>query len=393
MHSNAHNMALSASQQTSPLLHNSLMHEPLLDVLRLIRSDNVGAVTFHKLMRRYGSAAKALEAIPALVTKAGATTQITVCTKDKALQEIEKTSAFGATFVSYGSEYYPSPLAHIHDAPPLLVVQGHQHMLKSKPALAVVGSRNASANGRHYAKKLSEELGQAGFLIVSGLARGIDRYAHQGALASGTIGVIAGGIDHIYPPENADLYAAMKEQGAIISEAPFSAAPQHRHFPARNRIIAGMSIGTIIIEAAKKSGSLITAKYALEYNRDIFAVPGSPMDPRSEGGNHLIQQGATLVSSADDVINACDNHRLSVQDSTLPGLFFDIPASLDEDNLDAERQAVHILIDATPVTIEDIIVMSGVDARIVNVILLEMELAGMLRRHIGGTVSRNYEEE
>ncbi len=364
----------------------------LLDIVRLIRSDNVGAVTYHKLIARYGTAAKALEAIPHLATRAGSKRSISICPKNKAQMEIEKTQLIGAQFVPYGSADYPDLLSQINDAPALLIAHGNVSMLRHKNIVAIVGSRNASANGRKYAQKLATELGDAGFYMASGLARGIDRYAHQGALETGTIGVIAGGIDHIYPPENKDMFAAMKERGVVVTEAPFGSSPQHRHFPARNRIIAGMSHGTVIVEAAKKSGSLITARYALDYNREVCAVPGSPMDPRSEGGNHLIQQGATLVSCTDDIIHACRDAQMQIKPAAQSGLF-DAPAELDDNNLDSERQAVHVLIDATPVAIEDIIVMSGVDARIVNVILLEMELAGMLRRHLGGTISRNYEEE
>ncbi len=384
---------MSEGAATPHLPYPSLANEPLVDVLQLIRSDNVGPVTFFQLMSRYKSAAKALDAIPRLATRAGAKRKITVYPKDKAQTEIEKTQLFGAHFVAYGSAHYPSLLAQINDPPPLLIVQGHPHLLSSKPSLAMVGSRNASANGCQFARKLAGELGDSNYLITSGLARGIDRFAHQGALASGTIGVIAGGIDHIYPPENAELFAQLKEQGAIVSEAPFGSAPQHRHFPARNRIIAGMSEGTIVIEAAKKSGSLITAKYALDYGREVLAVPGSPMDPRSNGANSLIQDGATLIASAQDVIHTLHNRPFIAQDSSLPGLFHDAASEPnDEDNLDVERQTIHALIGAAPVAIEEIIVMSGLNARIVNVILLEMELAAMLTRHTGGKVSRLYED-
>lgn len=367
-------------------------NDSLLDIIRLIRSENVGAVTFHKLITKYGSAAKALDAIPHLTTRAGSKRSISVYPADKAQMEIEKTQQSGASFISYNHAQYPELLKHVPDAPPLLIAHGKTELLTHKNIIAIVGSRNASANGRKYAQKLANELGEAGFYVVSGLARGIDRYAHQGALEHGTIGVIAGGINHIYPPENKDMFAIMKERGVVMTEAPFGAAPQHRHFPARNRIIAGMSQGTVIVEAAKKSGSLITAKYALDYNREVCAVPGSPMDPRSEGGNHLIQQGATLVSHVDDIIHACRDAQMQIP-PTSEQYLFDTQAEIDENNLDSERQAVAVLIDATPVTIEDIIIMSGVDARIVNVILLEMELAGMLRRHQGGTISRNFEEE
>jgi DNA processing protein len=373
----------------------SLAREPLLDILRLIRSENVGSVTFFQLMRRYGTASKALSALPMLAVRGGARRNIIVCPASKAETEIERTKLFGAEFIPYGHVHYPKLLMQITDPPPILVVKGHPHLLNTKAIIAMVGSRNASANGCQFARKLAKDLGDAGYLIASGLARGIDAHAHQGALENGTIGVIAGGIDHVYPPENAKLYDAMKAQGVIVSEAPFGAAPQNRHFPARNRIIAGMSLGTLVVEATKKSGSLITADFALDYGRDVFAVPGFPLDPRSAGANHLIQQGAMLVGSAHDMVNFLHNRPYSLRDSnTIAGLFHEASLAIEDDeNLDTERAIVLGLLSATPVAMEELIVMSGVDARIVNVLLLELELAGMLTRHFGGRVSRKYEDE
>jgi DNA processing protein len=381
--------------QNAPAPMPSLAHEPLLDVLRLIRSENVGSVTFFQLMRRYGTAAKALSALPMLAARGGARRNVTICPVSKAEIEIEKTRLFGAEFIAYGHAHYPTLLMQIADPPPLLMVKGHPHLLSSRPLLAMVGSRNASAHGCQFARKIAKELGEAGYIVVSGLARGIDAYAHQGALETGTIGVIAGGIDHIYPPENAKLYESMRATGAVISEAPFGTAPLPRHFPARNRIIAGMSIGTLVVEATKKSGSLITADFAVDNGRDVFAVPGFPMDPRSVGTNHLIQQGAQLINCAADIVDSLRNRPYNLREH-IPdfGLFREAALAVEEDeNLDCERAVMLGLLSSNPVAIEESIVMSGVEARIVNVLLLELELAGMLDRHHGGRVSRKYEDE
>ncbi len=380
---------------TVTLPQPSLAREPLQDVLRLIRSENVGPVTFFQLMRRYGTAAKALKALPMLALRGGARRNISVCPASVVETEIERTRLFGAEFIPYGHAHYPSLLAQINDPPPVLIARGHAHLL-TRPCLAMVGSRNASANGCRFAAKIASELGEASYTIVSGLARGIDAHTHQGALPTGTVGVIAGSINYIYPPENKALYERLFEEGIVVTESPFGSTPQNRHFPARNRIIAGISQGTVVVEATKKSGSLITAKFALDYNRDIFAVPGFPMDPRAAGANQLIQQGAVLVNTAYDIIDYLHNRPYDVHDSVTPpgGLFKEaLPLPDDDDNLDVERQLVLGLLGSAPIAIEELMVMSGIDARIVNVILLELELAGMITRHPGGRVSRIYEDE
>ncbi len=378
------------------LPHSSLEREPLIDVVRLIRSEHVGPVTFFQLMRRYGTAAKALAALPMLAARGGARRTITVCAPLRAELEIEKTERFGATFIPYGHTHYPKLLMQIADPPPLLVVRGHAHLLNHRPLLAMVGSRNASAHGCQFARKLAGELGEAGYVVVSGLARGIDAHAHQGALEKGTIGVIAGGIDHVYPPENLKLFEAMRATGAVLSEGPFGSAPLQRHFPVRNRIIAGMALGVIVVEATKRSGSLITADFALDFGRDIFAVPGFPMDPRSAGTNHLIQQGAMLAGSAHDIVDYLHNRPYQLRDSASNddrGSFREAARAVEDDeNLDTERAVVLGLLSASAVFVEELITLSGIEARIVNVILLEMELAGMLERHRGGRVSRRYED-
>lgn len=370
-------------------IHPPLKDSRLIDVLRLIRSENVGPVTFFHLMRRYGTAEKALAAIPNLAARGGAKRQITVCPKSVAETEIEKTELYGAQFICYGDEHYPPLLMQIVDAPPVLIALGHTHLLAGIQTVGMVGARNASANGCNFARKLAGDLGKAGCTVVSGLARGIDAQAHKGALATGTVGVIAGGIDTQYPPENGDLYKEMREQGCILTEQPLGMAPHSRSFPSRNRIIAGISRGVVVIEASKKSGSLITAQDALEYNREVFAVPGSPMDPRCHGTNALIKDGATLTEGVDDVLRGL--HRiapLNVRERQF-SLFDEAAAEPFEDEkaLASARERITELLGPTPVSIDDLIEQSALPANLILTILLEKELAGMVQRHAGGKVS------
>ena len=268
--------------------------------LRLIRSENVGTITFHRLVERFGSAGAALEALPELARRGGGARKIKVCPKAAAEREMEALDSLGARLIARGEAGYPALLAHIDDAPPLLGVIGHAHLLE-RTAIAVVGARNASLNGRRFARRLAGDLGSGGLLVVSGLARGIDSSAHEGALETGTAAVLAGGIDVVYPEEAAGLYADIRERGVLMSEMPPGTRPQARHFPRRNRLISGLSRGVVVVEASPRSGSLITARLALEQGREVFAVPGSPLDPRARGTNDLIRQGATLTESADDV--------------------------------------------------------------------------------------------
>lgn len=370
-------------------LHPPLKDSHLIDVLRLIRSENVGPITFFHLIRRYGTAEKALAAIPTLAARGGAKRQINVCPKSVAETEIEKTHLTGAHFLCYGEEDYPRLLMQIPDAPPVLIALGHTHLLANTQTVGMVGARNASANGCNFARKLATDLGKAGCAIISGLARGIDAQAHKAALATGTVGVIAGGIDTQYPPENADLYKQMREQGCIITEQPLGMAPHSRSFPSRNRIIAGISRGVVVIEASKKSGSLITAQDALEYNRDVFAVPGSPMDPRCHGTNALIRDGAVLTEGADDVLRGLNRIAPFTARERQFSLWGEAPAHAfnDEDLLNPARDIVTELLGPTPVSIDDLIEQSGYPANLILTILLEKELAGMVQRHAGGKVS------
>lgn len=376
-------------QSTVQPLHPPLTHNHLLDILRLIRSENVGPITFFALLRRYGTVKKALEVIPELAKRGGAKRQITVCPVSAAEAEMERTRLYGAEYICYGEAHYPPLLMQIPDAPPLLIALGHSHLLSKKQGIGIVGARNASANGCNFARKLAGDLGKAGYVIASGLARGIDAQAHKGALATGTVGVIAGGIDTEYPPENAALYRELREQGCILTEQPFGMAPQSRSFPARNRIIAGLSRGVVVIEASKKSGSIITAQEALEYGREVFAVPGSPMDPRCHGTNGLIRDGAVLTESADDVLNALKRVTpLTLRDGQF-SLFHEQAAEpfAEEHDLPAARTRITELLSPSPTSVEELTEQSGFPVHLILMILLEKELAGMLQRHAGGRVS------
>ncbi len=273
--------------------------------LRLIRTENVGPITFMQLLRRFGTAAAALDALPELARRGGRTRPIRICPRAEALREIETTAAAGARLVARGEPDYPQVLATLDDAPPVLALKGEAG-LGHRPAVAVVGARNASALGIRFARQIAAELAGRGLIVASGLARGIDRAAHEGALAAGTAGgtiaVLGAGIDVAYPAENAELQARIGEEGLLVAEMPTGTQPKPAHFPRRNRIIAGLALGTLVVEAALQSGSLITARLALEQGREVFAVPGSPLDPRCRGTNDLIRQGATLAEGADDVL-------------------------------------------------------------------------------------------
>ena len=274
-----------------------------LDWLRLARSENVGPITFFALLARFGSPAAVLDALPALARRGGRRRPIKVCSRAKAERELEALTALGGRLIARGEPAYPQPLAAIDDPPPVIALRGRADLLATD-CIAVVGARNASANGLHFAEQLAADLGAAGLTVVSGMARGIDARAHAGALPTGTVAVMGGGIDVLYPKENRSLFEQLLSKGAVISEAPLGTVPMGRHFPRRNRIIAGLCRGVVIVEGAARSGSLITARLALEQGREVMAVPGSPLDPRASGPNRLIRQGATLVENADHVLEA-----------------------------------------------------------------------------------------
>jgi DNA processing protein len=285
----------------APGMAGKISDETKLDWLRLIRSDHVGPHTFRMLLARYGGARAAIEALPDLARRGGATGPPRICSRESAEREVNTMGVLGVDLVAIGEADYPQRLAMIDDAPPLLAVRGNKATL-ALPMVAIVGARNASAAGVRFAERLARELGEAGLAIVSGLARGIDAGAHRGSLTTGTVAVLAGGHDQIYPPEHVGLADAILAQGALVSEMPMGWQPRARDFPRRNRLISGLAAGIAIVEAANRSGSLITARLALEQGREVFAVPGSPLDPRAEGSNALLKQGATILTQADDVI-------------------------------------------------------------------------------------------
>jgi DNA processing protein len=355
--------------------------------LRLIRSENVGPTTFRDLLNHAGSAEKALDLLPEL-SRRGGKKSYKLCSIDDAEAEIDAHQRAGARLVALGEADYPVHLRHIDGPPPILSVKGGA--LTDRPKMmAIVGARNASLSGRKLAGMFARDLGAVDFVIASGLARGIDAAAHEAALATGTLAVFAGGIDVLYPGDHDRLLAAILDQGgAAISEMPFGWKPRGRDFPRRNRLISGVSLGVIVIEAAKKSGSLHTARFALEQNRDIFAVPGSPLDPRSEGANGLIRQGAALVTSAEDVLEGLGG-RIE------PVLPFDRdfsepetdrgPAAQEPD--ETLRTRIISALGPTPVDLDELIRFSGAPPRMVHIILLELELAGRLERHRGNKIS------
>lgn len=362
-----------------------LTDDQRLDWLRLIRSENIGPRTFRALVNHYGGARAAIERLPELARRGGAQAPGRICSVEDARREIETASRLGAVFVALGESDYPARLRMIDDAPPVVSIRGQVDVLKS-PLVAIVGSRNASAAGAKFASQIARELGENEFVIVSGLARGIDAAAHRATLDTGTVAVLAGGQDCIYPAEHVPLLEQILERGAAISEMPFGWEPRARDFPRRNRLIAGLSLGVVVIEAARRSGSLITARLALEQGREVFAVPGSPLDPRCEGTNGLLKQGATLVTETSDVLAVL---------GPILGRISALPASEPEHEPDAssaepaadERRRIIALLGPTPVEIDELIRQSGARAAVVRTVLLELEIAGRLERQAGGRVA------
>ncbi len=358
-----------------------------LDWLRLIRSENIGPIIFHQLLARFGSAAAALAAAPELARKGGRKGGIKICPKAEAEREMAAVAAAGAELVAMIEPAYPRPLAAIPDAPPLIAVKGNRHLL-AEPCIGIVGTRNASIAGTRFARKIAADLGASGLVVASGFARGIDAAAHEGALASGTVAVFAGGIDVVYPPEHEAFAQAIAESGVIIAESAAGIRPQARHFPRRNRLISGLSLGVVIIEAALKSGSLITARMALEQGREVFAVPGSPLDPRCHGANDLIRQGATLTESAGDVMRVLAPLMQRPFAEPERDLFGALPAQeADEKEVADARDQVIAKLGPTPVEVDEIIRQCLLTAPVVLTVLLELELAGRLERHPGNRVS------
>ena len=350
--------------------------------LRLIRSENIGPVTYRQLIRRFGDASRALAALPDLAARGGSGRAPRIASEAEATRELDAAARSGARLIFIGEAPYPALLEASEAAPPVLTVKGDLGLL-DRAMVAMVGARNASAAACRFARGLASDLADADLVVVSGLARGIDAAAHWGALDGGTIGVVAGGVDVAYPPENAELQAKIAEQGLVVAEMPVGTQPQARHFPRRNRIIAGLCAGTVVIEAAPKSGSLITARLAADAGREVMAVPGSPLDPRAQGCNALIRDGATLVQSAADVLETLGTlagHMAAPTARYDPG-----PVALEAS--DAERRAVEALLSPTAVAVDELVRQSGLSTATVAGVLLDLELAGRLVRHAGGRVA------
>mgnify|MGYP003665631583 CR=1 FL=1 len=400
-----------------------------LSRIRLARSSNIGPITFRKLLDRFGTARDAIEQLPDIIAKTKGFRKIVLASRNDTVLEIELAQKCGAKPVIWGDPEYPALLARIEDAPPYFYAIGRVELL-ARPAIGLVGARNASANGCGFARKLSHSLCDAGYVVVSGMARGIDGAVHEAALKADPNAVLGGGVDVIYPREHRDLYGKLCEQGCVISEMPPGLQPQARHFPKRNRIISGLSYGTVVIEAGRNSGSLITARFAGEQGRDVFAVPGSPTDPRAAGPNSLIRDGAILCDSADVILDALrdatqnthlfeDFHQFntnarSPEANSDPARYDDIAQSIVQDaensgskepsqsieidselgdlspiDTDADQSGkVLDLLSTTPLLIDDLIRASELPANSISSILIELELAGRVERHPGNRVSR-----
>ncbi|MCF6327251.1 MAG: DNA-processing protein DprA [Devosiaceae bacterium] len=380
------------STPTSPPMNKS----QLISWLRLIRSSNVGPTTFRQLINRFGSANAALEILPELTLRGGAKSAPKICSIEQAENEIEQLDSIGARLVSISDADYPFLLKHIHSPPPLLAIAGQLPRNDNK-SLAIIGARNASASGRKLAQTIAEDLGEQGYMVISGLARGIDFAAHSGAIKTGTVAVFAGGIDQIYPKENINLAEQILDTGgALVSEMAFGSMPRAKDFPRRNRLVSGMSRGVLVIEAALRSGSLITARYGLEQDREIFAIPGSPMDPRAAGTNRLIRDGAKLVTGASDILEEFELGENSpdlflseegVGDDLLPADLAEISSKIQNEASAGDHQTVLNSLSVTPVAIDDLINATSLSAPIVQTILLELDLAGRIERSSGQLVA------
>ncbi|HEX9753442.1 MAG TPA: DNA-processing protein DprA [Methyloceanibacter sp.] len=376
-------MAKRSSKTSAPTKPSArLNHHQRLAWLRLIRSENVGPATFRALVNEFGGAEAAIAALP-LLSRRGGRSDIRLCTEAEAEAELEAAENLGASLVAIGEPGYPPALAQVDSPPPVLYAKGRLE-LADIPIVAIVGARNGSAVGQKFTRQIATDLALEGFVIASGLARGIDTAAHLATLEHGTIAVLAGGIDIVYPPENDDLQRAIGERGLLISERSPGFAPRGKDFPRRNRLISGISLGVVVVEAAERSGSLITARLAGEQGREVFAVPGSPLDPRSAGTNNLLKQGAGLVTCARDILEvlapilgrppapppielaAADEHR---------------PPEPLPDIRQSERELIVGALGPSPVDIDELIRTTGIATRKVHIVLLELDLAGRLQRH------------
>lgn len=368
-------------------MERGLSRDEKRDWLRLSRSENVGPITFYKLLERFGTAGRALEELPGLAKAGGLGKKIKIMPKGTCEHELLELDAMGGQIVCHPEPDYPPLLRQIEDAPPVLSVLGHHPLLRKK-SVAIVGARNASLAGCNFARQLAEDLGKGGLMVVSGLARGVDRAAHEGALNSGTLGVQGGGVDVVYPRENHDIYQQMCARGCVIAEPCLGTRPQARHFPRRNRIISGLARAIIVIEASPRSGSLITARLALEQGRDVFAVPGSPTDGRAKGTNGLIREGAYLLESAEDVFRELQSLKSPPLKEDRPDyLSRSSPEEIDERELSSARKVIVESLSASAVFVDEVIRACQMSPDVVQTVLLELELAGRLERHPGNKVS------
>mgnify|MGYP003393512331 CR=1 FL=1 len=350
--------------------------------LRLIRTPHVGPVSWHQLMQRFGSGEAALDALPDLVLRGGAG-KVRIAPADVAEREIARATELGARHIFSDEPDYSPLLRAVEGAPPVVIVRGDTAMLR-RPCIAIVGARNASAIACRFARQLAADLVARDVTVVSGLARGVDTAAHIGALGGSTVGVIASGIDIAFPPENAALQEKIAADQLLIAEQPPGIEPLARHFPSRNRIIAGLAHGTVVIEAAPRSGSLITARRAGDYGREVMAVPGSPLDPRAQGCNLLIREGATLIQTVEDVIEAVGPIDSRMVREAMQ-VYASAPAGVDAG--DGDRRTVTELLGPTPVAVDELVRQSGQAAATVQLVLLELELAGRIERHAGARIS------
>ena len=358
-----------------------------LEWLRLIRSENVGPRTFNKLLFHFGDAATALAQIPHMAKQGGRSKPIRLCPQAEAERELEQGEKLGFTLLTQIDPEYSPVLAGIDDAPPVLWARGDVGLL-TQPSVAIVGARNASLNGRNITRRMAADLGRARIVVVSGLARGIDASAHEGAMSTGTVAVMAGGLDVVYPPEHADLYDTICQTGAAISEMPPGTQPQSGHFPRRNRIVSGLSLGVVVVEASLKSGSLITARMAADQGREIFAVPGSPLDPRAHGPNDLLRHGATLTESAADILEALapmlQRPLSEAKSQDQPDAQ---PHPVSDSDLQSARAPILECLGYHAVTVDEILRQCQLSPAVVSFVLLELELAGRLERQSGHRVS------
>jgi len=382
----------SPSRTPAPLPVAELGAAERLACLRLIRTENVGPVTFREIINHCGGAERALAALPELTRRGGWRQTVQVYPRDKAEAELEAARAIGARPVFTIEPGYPAVLAHAGVPPPMLYIKGRGDLL-AQPAVGIVGARNASAAGRAMARQLAAGLGAAGMIVVSGLARGIDGAAHEAALATGTVAVLAGGIDHVYPPEHETLHKQIAAEGCLVSEQPPGFKARGNDFPRRNRIISGLALGVVIVEAALRSGSLVTARRAADQGREVFAVPGHPLDPRAEGTNMLLKQGATLITSAEDVLEV-----LRPQIGSRPRGMESGSAPLDPPPIEDEGEASSLppeaaqlvvvqALGASPVSIDELARATGLPVRALSGILIELALAGRIERHGAQLVS------